>query len=145
MYKYEDMCYVKYMARPLRLSFRDAVYHVTARGNRRDNIFNSERDKVIFLERMSDTFEKYSIRCYAYCLMDNHYHIFFRTVHCNVSKAMHYLNASYSNWFKAQYRIEGGVFQGRYKSILVDADTYALILSFYIHCRIIKAMHNKRT
>ena len=106
------------MARPLRLTFRNAVYHITARGNRRDNIYNSERDKEVFLEKMSETFEKYFISCYAYCLMDNHYHIFFRTVHGNVSKAMHYLNTSYSNWFKARYRIEGGVFQGRYKSFL---------------------------
>ncbi len=127
------------MARPLRLSFENAVYHITARGNRRDNIYNAEKDKVIFLEKMSETFEKYSISCYAYCLMDNHYHIFLKTLHSNVSKAMHYLNTSYSNWFKAKYRIVGVIFQGRYKSILVDADNYALMLSIYIHLNPLRA------
>ncbi len=60
------------MARPLRLSFENAIYHITARGNRKDNIFYSDKDKEVFLEKMNETFRKYSFLCYAYCLMDNH-------------------------------------------------------------------------
>lgn len=127
------------MARPLRLSFENAVYHVTARGNRRENIYHTDRDKEVFLEKMDETFEKYSIACYAYCLMDNHYHLFIRTKEGNISKAMHYLNTSYSNWFKAKYRIIGVMFQGRYKSVIVDADNYSLMLSAYIHLNPIRA------
>lgn len=121
------------MARPLRLSFEDAVYHITARGNRKDNIFYSPRDKDIFLDKMNEAFIKYSFVCYAYCLMDNHYHLFIKTPLANITDGMHYLNASYSNWLKAKYDIVGVVFQGRYKSILVDEDSYALQLSAYIH------------
>jgi len=127
------------MARPLRLSFENAVYHVTARGNRRENIFYSDRDKSIFLEKMNETFEKYSFICYGYCLMDNHYHLFIKTLLPNITYGMHYLNAAYANWFKAKHKIVGVVFQGRYKSILVDKDSYALGLSAYIHLNPIRA------
>lgn len=82
---------------------------------------------------MNKTFQKYSLICYAYCLMDNHYHLFLKTPKANLSKAMHYLNASYANYFSAKYRLSGPLFQGRYKSILVDQDEYSLILSAYIH------------
>lgn len=121
------------MVRPLRLSFEDAFYHITARGNRRDNIFYSPRDKDVFLDKMNETFIKYSFVCYAYCLMDNHYHLFVKTPFANITEGMHYLNTSYSNWFKAKHRIVGAIFQGRYKAILVDEDSYALKLSTYIH------------
>lgn len=127
------------MARPLRLSFENAVYHITARGNRRDNIFYSETDKAKFLEKMNETFEKYSFVCYAYCLMDNHYHLFVKTLLSNITDGMHYLNTSYSNWFKAKYKIVGVVFQGRYKSILVEEDTYCVKLSSYIHLNPVRA------
>ena len=63
------------MEKPLRLSFENAVYHVTARGNRRENIFYSDKDKSIFLEKMNEIFEKHSFICYVYCLIDNHYRL----------------------------------------------------------------------
>ena len=121
------------MTRPLRISFEGAVYHVMARGNRRDPIFHTDRDKQIFTAKMSETFQKYSIICYAYCLMEKHYHIFFMTPLGNISAAMHYLNSSYANWFRTKYGIVGNVFQGRFKSILVDRDNYALTLTIHIH------------
>lgn len=121
------------MARPLRLKFENAVYHITARGNRKDDIFYSSQDKSNFIKKMNEMFEKYSFICYAYCLMNNHYHLFVKTSFANLSEGMHYFNTSYSNWFKAKYNIVGAVFQGRYKSILVDKDNYALVLSAYIH------------
>ena len=127
------------MARPLRLAFENATYHITARGNRRENIFYSDKDKAVFLEKMNETFEKYSFTCYAYCLMDNHYHSFIKTPHANISEGMHYLNASYTNWFKAEHKIVGVIFQGRYKSILVEEDSYGLRLSAYIHLNPLRA------
>lgn len=127
------------MTRPLRLSFENAVYHVMARGNRKDNIFYSESDRNTFLDQINETFTKYSIVCYAYCLLNNHYHLFIKTRLPNISRAMHDMNASYANWFKAKHGIVGVVFQGRYKSILVEENRYALQLSTYIHLNPIRA------
>ncbi len=120
------------MARPLRLFFENACYHIISRGNRRENIFYSDKDRLVFLE-------KYSFICYSYCLMDNHYHLFIKTPHANISEGMHYLNASYTNWIKADHNIVGVIFRGRYKSILVDEDSYGIVLSSYIHLNPIRA------
>jgi len=127
------------MSRPLRISFNNAVYHITARGNRKEKIFYSDNDKRIFLQKMDQTSLKYSFICYAYCLMDNHYHLFIKTSLGNISQGMHYLNASYANYFAAKYKTNGPLFQGRYKSLLVDEDNYALTLSSYIHLNPIRA------
>lgn len=127
------------MSRPLRISFDNAVYHITARGNRKEKIFYSNDDKRIFLQKMDQTSLKYSFICYAYCLMDNHYHLFIKTPSGNISQGMHYLNASYANYFTAKYKINGPLFQGRYKSLLVDEDNYALVLSSYIHLNPLRA------
>jgi REP element-mobilizing transposase RayT len=121
------------MARPLRINFENAVYHIITRGNRKEKIFYSDEDKLIFQKKMNKTFLKYSFICYAYCLLDNHYHLFLKTPNANLSKGMHYLNVSYANYFSAKYRLSGPLFQGRYKSILVDQDQYSLVLSSYIH------------
>ncbi len=121
------------MARPLRLSFENAVYHITSRGNRREQIFYNEEDRKRFLEKINETCLKYSFVCFAYCLMDNHYHLFLQTLLPNLSEGMHYLNTSYTNWFKARHKIVGVVFQGRYKSLIVDENSYGVSLSAYIH------------
>jgi putative transposase len=71
--------------------------------------------------------------------MDNHYHLFLKTTKPNISQALHYLNTSYANWFRIRYQLTGSVFQGRFKSILVDADHYALVLSAYIHLNPLRA------
>ncbi len=127
------------MTRPLRLSFENAFYHITARGNRREDIFYSSRDKEIFLKRLKEMLIKYSMICYAYCLMDNHYHLFIKTTQSNLSQGIHYLNSSYANWFRNKHQIIGPLFQGRFKSILVDADNYALTLSAYVHLNPLRA------
>ena len=127
------------MARPLRLSFEHAVYHITARGNRREPIFYDDKDRKIFLDKINDTLLKYSFICFAYCLMDNHYHLFLRTIHPNISEGMHYLNTSYTNWFKARHKIVGVLFQGRYKSLIVDENSYGVHLSAYIHLNPLRA------
>ncbi len=130
---------MKSMARPLRLEYENAVYHVTSRGNRREHIFLSARDRCVFLKKLDDTLEKFSFVCYAYCLMGNHYHLLLRTPRPNLARGMHYLNASYTNWFKVKHSLVGVVFQGRYKAILVDEDVYAKTLAAYIHLNPVRA------
>ena len=127
------------MARPLRLSFTNAFYHITARGHRKEKIFYDDKDKKVFIRKLSETLLRYSITCYAYCLMDNHYHLFIKTAQPNLSQAIHYLNGSYANWFRPRYQLTGSIFQGRFKSILVEADSYALILSAYLHLNPLRA------
>ena len=127
------------MARALRLAFNDACYHITSRGNRREDIFSSDKDKIVFLEKLNETFNKYRFICYAYCLMDNHYHLFIKTPDAKISEGMHYLNTSYTNWLKAEHNIVGSILQGRYKSILVDQDNYGVALSTYIHLNPLRA------
>jgi len=127
------------MARPLRLSFENAFYHITARGNRREKIFYSDQDKEVFLKKLKEMLIKYSMICQTYCLMDNHYHLFIKTTQPNLSQGIHYLNSSYTNWFRNKHQIIGPIFQGRFKSILVDADNYALMLSAYIHLNPLRA------
>lgn len=127
------------MARPLRLALKNGFYHVIARGNRKDRIFFSPRDKYAFLEKMNEAFDKYAFICLAYCLMENHYHLFVRTPEANLSQGMHALNAAYANWVKAKHEIVGSIFQGRFKSFLVDGENYAVKLSAYIHLNPIRA------
>jgi len=110
------------MARPLRINYENAVYHIITRGNRKEKIFYSDEDKRLFQKKINKTFQKYSLICNAYCLMDNHYYLFLKTPKANLNKPMHDLNASYANYFSAKYRLSGPLFQGHYKSILVDQD-----------------------
>ncbi|MCX6559797.1 MAG: transposase [Candidatus Aminicenantes bacterium] len=121
------------MARPLRIQFRNAAYHVTCRGIRKDAIFFADHDRFEFVRKMNETFEKYSFILNAFCLMPNHYHLFLQTPLANLSEGLHHLNSAYSNWLKSKHKLVGHVFQGRFKSILVDEETYAVNLSIYIH------------
>jgi putative transposase len=127
------------MARPLRLEFENAVYHITARGNRKEKLFLCKRDNDIFIEKLNDTFEKYSFVCYAYSLMKNHYHLVIKTPYPNLSEGMHYLNASFANWFRVKHDRVGVIFQGRFKSILVDEERYALVVTSYVHVNATRA------
>jgi len=127
------------MARPLRIEYPDAIYHVISRGIRKDNIYYENKDKDKFLYKLKETKEKYNLKIFSYCLMENHYHLLIRTPKSNLTKAMHYLNASYTNWFKSKHEIVGPIFQGRYKSILVEDESYLLTLSSYIHLNPLRA------
>ncbi len=121
------------MSRPLRIQFPNASYHITSRGIRRDPIFFDDDDRRKLIEKMIETFEKYLFIVHAFCLMPNHYHVFLQTPLANLSAGLHDLNASYANWLRCKHRLVGHVFQGRFKSILVDTETYAVNLSIYIH------------
>jgi putative transposase len=121
------------MARPLRIAYDNAAYHVMARGNRRETIFFEDADRRRFLAKLDEALNKHKAELFAYCLMPNHYHFFLRTRRPNLSSLIHDLNSSYANWLKAKYGLVGVVFQGRFKSIVVDTDAYAAVLSAYIH------------
>ncbi|MGM0607038.1 MAG: transposase [Candidatus Muiribacteriota bacterium] len=121
------------MARQLRIEFPEAHYHVFARGERKDTIFLVNRDYEVFIEKLKETLIKYNVECAAFVLMPNHYHLYLITPEANLTKAIHYLNSSYTNWYKAKHEITGHVFQGRYKALLVDKDNYFFRVINYIH------------
>ena len=127
------------MARPLRIQFENAFYHIMARGQRKEPIVCDDKDKWEFFSRLKDTIEKYNLNIYAYCLMNNHYHLLAETPNANLSDAMHYFNSSYSSYFKNRYKLAGSVFQGRYKAVSVDKDSYFLTLTAYIHLNPVRA------
>jgi putative transposase len=120
------------MARPLRLQFPGAVYHLTSRGNRQAHIYHSNEDRKIFLDILGKTVKRYNWICYGYCLMDNHYHLLIETVDANLSLGMRQLNGMYTQYNNRRHGKVGHVFQGRYKSILVEKDSHLLELCRYI-------------
>ena len=132
------------MSRPLRLEFTDALYHVTSRGDRREDIYDDETDRQIFLSIFAEGIERFNWLCYAYCLMDNHYHLLVQTPDANLSRGMRQLNGVYTQAYNRRHGKTGHLFQGRYKAILVDADAYLLELSRYIVLNPVKAGMVKR-
>jgi putative transposase len=120
------------MSRPLRIEFEGALYHITSRGNERKAIYRSRNDRERFLEMLARSCERYQWLCHAYCLMGNHYHLILETPLGNLSKGAAYLNGRYSQYFNRAHRRVGHVFQGRYKSILVEKQSYLLELSRYV-------------
>jgi putative transposase len=120
------------MARPLRLEFAGALYHVTARGNARQKIHLDEQDRALFLDLLGKEIEQQCWVCYAYCLMDNHYHLLIETPEPNLVRGMRRLNGVYTQAFNRRHRRVGHVFQGRYKAILVDRDAYLQELCRYL-------------
>ncbi len=120
------------MSRPLRLEFAGALYHVTSRGDRREDIYEDDEDRRAFISILDQVCESYNWRCHAYCLMNNHYHLLIETPDANLSKGMRQLNGVYTQRFNRAHRRVGHVFQGRYKAILVEKDSYLLELARYI-------------
>jgi REP element-mobilizing transposase RayT len=127
------------MARPLRIEFAGAFYHVTSRGNERKPVFKSKRDRERFISYLASATERYGAVVHVYCLMDNHYHLFLETPRSNLSQIMHHINGAYTTYFNVKRDRSGHLFQGRYKAILVDADEYAVELSRYIHLNPVRA------
>jgi putative transposase len=120
------------MSRPLRLEFPNALYHVTARGDRREDIFEDDEDRLAFLQILAQVVSQFNWLCYAYCLMDNHYHLLIQTPDGNLSKGMRQLNGVYTQASNRRHKRVGHLFQGRFKAILVDSDSYLLELARYI-------------
>jgi REP element-mobilizing transposase RayT len=127
------------MARPLRIEFSGALYHVTSRGNERKPIYLEEKDFERFLSVLTHVCERYNWVIHAYCLMTNHYHLLIETPDANLSKGMRQLNGVYTQSFNAYHNRVGHVFQGRYKAILVDKEAYLMELNRYIILNPIRA------
>jgi REP element-mobilizing transposase RayT len=128
------------MARPLRIEYPGAFYHVISRGNARQKIFLSEDDKKRFLSFLETGVEPFGYRIHAYCLMDNHYHLLMETPNANLSKILHRLNSGYTTYFSRKHKRTGHLLQGRARALLVDKDAYGLELSRYIHLNPVKAL-----
>jgi len=127
------------MARPLRITFPGAFYHVTSRGNERKAVFKSIRDRKKFLEYLESATQRYDALIHAYCMMANHYHLLLETPSGNLSQIMRHINGAYTSYFNVKRGRSGHLFQGRYKAILVDIDQYAKELSRYIHLNPVRA------
>jgi len=120
------------MARPLRIQFPGAHYHITARGNAKQNIFLDKADFNDFLKVLCKVIKRYHFILHCYCLMHNHYHLLIETPGGNLSPGMKQLNGTYTQHFNKKYQRVGHLFQGRYKSILVEKENYLLELSRYM-------------
>jgi len=122
------------LARLLRLEFAGALYHVTARGNERHTIFlgDGTTDRVRFLEVLGDVCKRFNWICHAYCLMSNHYHLLIETPEANLSRGMRQLNGVYTQYVNRAHERIGHLFQGRFKGILVEKESYLLELARYI-------------
>jgi putative transposase len=121
------------MARALRLEFEGALYHLCARGNRRERIFADEKDYLRFLALLRESLRRYEVELHSYVLLPNHFHLLARTLKPNLSRWMHWLMVAYSISFNRRHKKVGHLFQGRYKSLLVEEGDYLLGLSRYLH------------
>jgi REP element-mobilizing transposase RayT len=120
------------MSRPLRIEFAGALYHVTSRGDGREAIFLDDEDRYLFLGIFLEIIRDFNWAVHAYCLMDNHYHLIIETPDGNLSKGMRQLNGVYTQRFNRRHERVGHVFQGRYKAILVEKDSYLMELARYV-------------
>lgn len=127
------------MARPIRIEYEGALYHVTARGNERGKVFFTKADYRKFKDYLREGQTKYGFILHCYVLMTNHYHLLIETPEKNLSRIMHYLNSSYTTYINIKRKRSGHLFQGRYKAILVDRDSYLLELSRYLHLNPVRA------
>ncbi len=132
------------MARPLRIELPGSLYHVTSRGDRRDEIYLDDSGRIFWLGLFGRVCKQFNWICHAYCLMDNHYHIVVETVEGNLSKGMRQLNGVYTQHFNRRHNRVGHVYQGRYKAILVEKDSYLLELSRYVVLNPVRASMVKR-
>ncbi|HED15705.1 MAG TPA: transposase [Gammaproteobacteria bacterium] len=120
------------MARQLRIEFAGALYHVTSRGDRQEDIYLDDKDRVNFLAVLGDVCERFNWEIHSYCLMSNHYHLLIETPEGNLSQGMRQLNGVYTQRFNRKHERVGHVFQGRYKAIIVQKESYLLELARYI-------------
>jgi REP element-mobilizing transposase RayT len=120
------------MARPLRIEYPGAVYHITSRGNEKKPIYKDEQDRKNFLFILDKVNKRYHWLCHAYCLMDNHFHLLIETPEGNLSIGMRQLNGVYTQAFNKRHRRVGHLFQGRYKAILIQKDSHLLEVCRYV-------------
>ena len=121
------------MARALRIQYPGAYYHVTCRGNERREIYKDDEDRKLFKEKLKVSLEVYAVEVLSYVLMGNHFHLLISTPKGNLSEFMRHFNISYTSAYNRRHRRSGHLYQGRYKSFLIDADRYLAAVSRYIH------------
>ncbi len=121
------------MSRPLRIEYPGAWYHVMNRGRRSEITFPEYQDYYRFIDLLIESCELWNIRISAYCLMPNHYHLLIHTPDGNLSRCMRHINGVYTQRYNKAHGCDGQLFRGRFKSILVDGDSYLLQLVRYIH------------
>ena len=121
------------MARPLRIQYEGALYHVTCRGNERKEIFKDDHDRKNFLELLTEGLKTYHVILYCYVLMDNHFHLLLETPRGNLSEFMRWFNITYTSHYNRRHKRSGHLYQGRFKGILVEKESYLHVLSRYIH------------
>jgi REP element-mobilizing transposase RayT len=127
------------VSRPLRIEYPGAFYHVTSRGNERKMVFQSARDREKYLSYLESAHDRYGAIIHVYCLMGNHYHLLLETPRGNLSQILHHINGAYTTYFNIKRDRSGHLFQGRFKGILVERDTYYKELSRYIHLNPVRA------
>ena len=132
------------MSRPWRIEYEGALYHLLSRGNEGREIFKDDIDRRFFLYLISEMSERFDMDIYAYVLMENHYHLLVKTHRANLKKAMHWFGTTYTQKYNWRHSRNGHLFQGRYKSIIVQNDAYMLRLSCYIHRNPLRAGIVKR-
>jgi len=132
------------MARPIRVEYANAVYHVTARGNQRKAIYRDDADRRRFLETVEESVERFGLAIHTFCLMPNRYHLLLQTPRANLSAAAGWLQTTYSIRFNRRHHRSGHLFQGRYKAHLVDEDAYARELIKYIHLNPVRPKNKRK-
>jgi REP element-mobilizing transposase RayT len=120
------------MARPLRIQYPGALYHITSRGNARRPIFKDQQDRTLFLDTMKKVKDRHHWICHAYCLMENHYHLVVETGEGNLAKGMRQLNGVYTQTYNRRHRSTGHVFEGRYKAVLIQKESHFLEVCRYV-------------
>jgi len=127
------------MARALRIQYKNALYHITSRGNERKNIFGNDHDRYFFIKTLKESLNIYKVFLYSYVLMSNHFHLLLETPLANLSEFMRQFNITYTFYYNRAYNRVGHLYQGRYKSILIQKENYLTILSRYIHLNPVRA------
>jgi len=120
------------MTRPLRIEYAGGLYHITSRGDGREDIYLNDTDREAFVHLLGEVCGRFGWLCYAYCLMDNHYHLLIETPDANLSRGMRQLNGVYTQRFNRSHGRCGHVFQGRYKAIVAQKEAYLLELCRYV-------------
>jgi REP element-mobilizing transposase RayT len=131
--------YASRMARPLRIEFENALYHLTSRGNRRERIFVDDTDRHALLDTVGDGAERFDFAVLAYCLMDNHYHLVLQTRRANLGQLMRHVNGTYAQTYNRRHATTGHLFQGRFNAILVQHDAYFLAVCRYVDLNPVRA------
>ena len=121
------------MSRPLRIQYPNAWYHVMNRGRHGEKVFETNKDYWSFIELLEELNEVFNVKVAAYSLLSNHYHLLVNTPDANLSRSMRHLNGVYTQRYNKRHACDGQLFRGRYKSIVVESDSYALELVRYIH------------